>query len=136
MIEILHDLAAQAGLNKVSVQIQAKSNSTAAVTIQCIPHPLKEGATDAQKKLRDALATPIALTGIAGEVEARLDTLLLDYLKTVKPHVASLDVQLDKIEESLKSSNKEVNTTDNELSNDKVEGADSEAFTKPETDSL
>ncbi len=136
MIEILHDLANQAGLNKVSVQIQATSNSTAAVSIQCIPHPLKDDATDAQKKLRDTLAMPIALTGIAGEVEAKLDNLLLDYLKTVKPHAASLDVQLNKIDDALKSSGKETDTPDNESSNDKIEDTDSETFTNPETDSL
>ncbi len=102
MIECLHELATSAGVQRINISIQAASNQKVGVVIQSILGAAPQNLTEEQNALREALAMPISIEGLAGEVEAKLDSLLSDHVASVKPHADSLEVQLEKSKANVK----------------------------------
>lgn len=119
MIETLHTIATKAGMKSVNVSIQSESETKTCVTIQCIPHPLKEKAGDEVVALRDVLARPLIVKGLPGEIEAKLSEHLSDYLNTVIPHMTSLETQIVDLGKDAKSAGKK---NDENSSDDKGKG--------------
>lgn len=90
MIENLNELVKNGGVKKMHLTIESTSQTRVAVTIQCILGAEPNDPSEEQRALRQALSQPILVEGITGEVDAKLDELLTDYVRTVTPHVDSL----------------------------------------------
>lgn len=115
MIELFHELAIASGISRMNISIQAISKSNVAVVIQAVLESAPENLSQEQQSLREALASPIIVKGLAGEVEARLDALLSDYVSSIKPLADSLEVQVEKniskTESAAKSATASTNNT-------------------------
>ena len=110
MIETLNELVKTAGVERMNLSIQSTSDARVAVEIQSILGPEPKEASDDQKALRKALSTPILVEGITGEVDAKLDSLLTDYVRSVKPHADSLETNVEKAKQDVASASKTAKT--------------------------
>jgi hypothetical protein len=102
MIETLQELVKASGVERMTLSIQNTSEARVAVAIQCVLGQEPKEPSDIQRVLRQALAQPILVEGITGEVDAKLDSLLTEYVRAVRPHADSLitnvKVAKDKVE--------------------------------------
>ncbi len=142
MIETLHELALASGIERMNLSIQAESESKATVVVQCILGTSPKDATDEQQKLREALSQPIVIRGVVGEVDAKLDSLLTDYVRSVQPFAESIETSTEKAKEKVTKAGKEAAKTkggEQAASPDastKAADDDSESFTSEDTISL
>ncbi len=141
MIETLQELVKASGVERMTLSIQNTSEARVAVAIQCVLGPEPKEPAENQRELRQALAHPILVEGITGEVDAKLDSLLTEYVRAVRPHADALITNVkaakDKVEKagesvkaegggSVKESDKKAASTDTKT----------EEFTSDEADSL
>lgn len=142
MIETLHELALASGIERMNLSIQADSKSKATVVVQCILGASPKDATEEQQNLREAFSQPIVIRGVVGEVDAKLDSLLTDYVRSVQPFAESIETSTDKAKEKIAKAGKEAAKAkgdDETASTDasvKVTDDDSETFTSEDTTSL
>lgn len=142
MIETLHELALASGIERMNLSIQAESESKATVVVQCILGASPKDATEEQQKLREALSQPIVIRGVVGEVDAKLDSLLTDYVRSVQPFAESIETSTEKAKEKVTKAGKEAaKTKGGELAaspdaSTKAADDDSESFTSEDTTSL
>lgn len=142
MIETLHELALASGIERMNLSIQAESESKATVVVQCIFGASPKDATDEQQNLREALSQPIVIRGVVGEVDAKLDSLLTDYVRSVQPFAESIETSTEKAKEKVTKAGKEAAKTkgsEQAASPDastKAADDDSESFTSEDTTSL
>lgn len=140
MIETLSQLAASSGISRLTVSIQPQSESRVAVTIQSILGAEPPTPTEAQKKLRMALAQPVLIDGLPGEIDAKIESILDDYLGRVRPHADGLKTNAEEaakaVEKAGAEAAKEKAEEKGEPSATKAEQPKPDEFTSPDTDSL
>lgn len=141
MIECLHELANSAGVQRINISIQAASNQKVAVVIQSILGAEPNNPSEQQSALREALAMPISIEGLAGEVEAKLDSLLSNHVASIKPHADSLEVQMEKSTAKASKANKKDATEESDAEvkpSDETKGDNNKEndFSSEEADSL
>lgn len=142
MIETLHELTLASGIERMNLSIQADSKSKATVVVQCILGAAPKDATDEQQKLREALSQPIVIRGVVGEVDAKLDSLLTDYVRSVQPFAESIETSTEKAKEKVTKAGKEATKTkggDDAASTEASSNATDEeaaSFTSEDTTSL
>lgn len=142
MIETLHELTLTSGIERMNLSIQADSESRTTVVVQCILGAAPKDATDEQQKLREALSQPIVLRGVVGEVDAKLDSLLTDYVRSVLPFAESIETSTDKAKEKVTKAGKEAARTkggDDAVSSETSTNAtdeETESFSSEDTTSL
>ncbi|RYY74517.1 MAG: hypothetical protein EOO52_13210 [Gammaproteobacteria bacterium] len=101
MIENLFQLVQSAGVERLHLSIQPSKRERVAVCIQCILGDEPDKATEDQQSLRQALSVPIIIEGIAGEVDAKLDVILNDYVKKAVPLSDRLLTNADQVKREL-----------------------------------
>lgn len=142
MIEILHELVQASGIERINLSIQAESKSKVTVVVQSILGASPKDACDEQQQLREALAQPIVIRGVVGEVDAKLDSLLASYVRSVQPYATSIETSTEKAKEKVSKAGKEAaknKTSDKTTSSDSAAAttdAEAETFTSEETTSL
>ena len=142
MIETLHELALASGIERMNLSIQADSKSNATVVVQCILGASPKDATEEQQNLREAFSQPIVIRGVVGEVDAKLDSLLTDYVRSVQPFTESIETSTEKAKEKVAKAGKEAAKTKGGEqaappdSSTKAADDDSESFTSEDTTSL
>lgn len=142
MIETLHELALASGIERMNLSIQADSKSKATVVVQCILGASPKDATEEQQNLREAFSQPIVIRGVVGEVDAKLDSLLTDYVRSVHPFTESIETSTEKAKEKVAKAGKEAAKTKGGEqaappdTSTKAADDDSESFTSEDTTSL
>ena len=101
MIETLNELANASGVQRLMLSIQPMSETRVAVTIQSILGAEPDNPSEDQVKLRQALAAPVVVEGITGEVDAKIEQILADYVQSVRPKADRLVTNIEKVKESV-----------------------------------
>lgn len=142
MIETLQELVKASGVERMTLSIQNTSEARVAVTIQCVLGQEPKEPSESQRVLRQALAQPILVEGITGEVDAKLDGLLTEYVRAVRPYADALitntKVAKEKVEKAGESVAAEDGSSAKESDKKAVASTDTktEEFTSDEADSL
>lgn len=142
MIETLQELVKASGVERMTLSIQNTSEARVAVTIQCVLGQEPKEPSESQRVLRQALAQPILVEGITGEVDAKLDGLLTEYVRAVRPYADALitnaKVAKEKVEKAGESVAAEGGSSAKESDKKAVASTDTktEEFTSDEADSL
>jgi len=103
MIEIFHELVKTSGVERMTLSIQSISETRVAVVIQNVLGPEPKEPTENQRGLRQALAQAILVEGMAGEVDAKLDSLLFEYVRAVRPYAETLITNAKAAKEKVES---------------------------------
>lgn len=108
MIETLFELVKASGVDRMNLSIQSSQGDRAAVCIQCILGEEPKDATDEQRELRQALAKPIVVEGVVGEVDAKLDEMITGYVRTAAPLANELVTNVEQAKGDLAKADKKV----------------------------
>lgn len=106
MIETLQAIVESANVERLNLSIQTVSESRTAVIVQAILRPEPDKASDDQRRLRKALASPIMVEGLTGEVDAKLDSILTKYVESVRLPMQTLVTNVDKVAEDVAEAQK------------------------------
>jgi len=108
MIETLFELVKASGVDRMNLSIQSSQGERATVCIQCILGEEPKDATEEQRELRQALAKPIVVEGVVGEVDAKLDDILTGYVRTAAPLANELVTNVEQVKGDLAKADKKV----------------------------
>jgi PRTRC genetic system protein E len=108
MIETLFELVKASGVDRMNLSIQSSQGERATVCIQCILGEEPKDATDEQRELRQALAKPIVVEGMVGEVDAKLDDILTGYVRAAAPLANELVTNVEQVKGDLAKADKKV----------------------------
>lgn len=144
MIETLFQLVRASGIERMNLSIQSSTGDRATVCVQCILGSEPKDATPEQRDLRHALAQPIAIEGLVGEVDAKLDEILTNYVKAATPLANSLITNIADVKSGLEKADKKQSKANQKASEaPKEEGAaiknendDDDEFQPDEAESL
>lgn len=146
MIETLFELVKTSGVDRMNLSIQSSQGERATVCIQCILGDEPKDATDSQRELRQALAKPILVEGVVGEVDAKLDDILTTYVRAAVPLTGDLVTNVEHVKSDLSKAEKKVAKTKaaekaeakvNEQTNESgVQQQDEEEFNPESADSV
>lgn len=106
MIETLFDLVKCSGVERMNLSIQAAQGNRVAVCIQCILGAEPKEATEEQSELRRALAMPILIEGLVGEVDAKLDEIVTGFVRAAAPITKTLVTNVGHLKEDLAKAGK------------------------------
>lgn len=144
MIEVLTELAQAGGIQRFVISLSNSSSDQVAVSVQGILGAEPESPTLEQKKVREALSTPLVVSGSVSEVDAKIDSMLEGYAKSIRPLQGLLKSNQpnvdDAVDAALAPVEKESNATGAKpaKSNEPVQDEDggSDKFISGEADSL
>jgi len=108
MIETLFELVKASGVDRMNLSIQSSQGERATICIQCILGEEPKDATEEQRELRQALAKPIVVEGVVGEVDAKLDDILTGYVRTAAPLANELVTNVEQVKGDLAKADKKV----------------------------
>ncbi len=106
MIETLFDLLKVSAVERMNLSIQSAQGNRVGVCIQCILGAEPKDATEEQSELRRALAMPILIEGVVGEVDAKLDELLTGFVRAAAPLAGSLVTNVGEVKDGLDKAGK------------------------------
>jgi len=123
MIESIHELSQKAAIRSVSVTVHSSNDSNVTVVIAPIFHDAPATPTTEQNQLRQALSSPLVVSGHAGEVDAQIESIVDEYIENISVASDGLVTNSDKIKEKVSAAKREVGAE--ETREDDIESSNS-----------
>lgn len=101
MFEELKELAVAGGIDRFVISLNASSADAISVSVQSILGAAPSAPTPEQAKIREALSQPLMVSGTAGEVDARMDSLLTEYVTSIRPTASLYKTNLPDVDKAV-----------------------------------